>query len=89
MHKLVAEQSRGRVSRVDCGEETTRHTYWWQNRVAVRSAGWIAGRRRDDAHTGGGTAPREDKSSTVSLKNHATHILKTTKCHTSQPYSIH
>ena len=31
MHLLVAERQNRRVSRMDFGEETRQHTFWWRN----------------------------------------------------------
>ena len=74
-HNLVAEQMRGRVSSVDFGEETRRRTGWWWNRAEGGSAAWISARRRDDAHPGGGTEPREGQQRGFRRRDETTHSL--------------
>ena len=74
-HELVAEQHRSRVSRVHFGRETRRRTSWWRNSAAVGSAGCISGRRRDDAHPGGGTGPWKGQQGAFRGGDETTHEL--------------
>ena len=60
---------------MDFGDETRRRTNWWQNSAAAGSAGWISGMRRDDAHTGGRTAPWEGQQGGFRGRDETTHEL--------------
>ena len=60
---------------VDFGEETRRRTSWWRDRATGGSAGWISGRRRDDAHPGGETGPQEGQHGGFRGGDETTHDL--------------
>ena len=60
---------------MDFGEETRRHTSWWQKGAVGGSAGWISGRRRDDALSGGRTVPWEGQQDFWEESDETTHEL--------------
>ena len=74
-HYLVAERRRGRVSRMNFGEETRRRTSWWPNGGAGGSAEWTLARRQDDALPGGRPAAREGQQDGLRRGDKTTHIL--------------
>jgi len=74
-HSLVAEQCHGRVSRLVFREETRRRIRWWRNSAIGGSAGWISGRRQNNAQAGGGTAPWEGQQAGFLGGDKTTYIL--------------